>query len=128
MDSTLDLYRAAQGWLQEGQPREAVRLLELAEQRSPGEPAVRRLLARALFHFAALGRAEALARELVATDPSDAGAALLLGRTLQRRGDPEAGRWLRLAAAMDPALDPAAGGSGAGVLRSGEGVVNLVDG
>ncbi|GAB7190878.1 hypothetical protein NUM3379_15850 [Kineococcus sp. NUM-3379] len=124
MDTTLDLYRAAQGWLREGQPREAVRLLELAEERSPGEPAVRRLLARALFDFAALGRAEELARGLVAADPSDAGAALLLGRTLQRRGDAEAGRWLRLAAAMDPVL----AGAGTGVLRSGEGVVNLVDG
>ena len=125
MDSTLDLYRAAQGWLQEGQPREAVRLLELADEREPGDPAVRRLLARALFAFAALGRAEALARELVEADPSDAEAAVLLGRTLQRRGRAEeAGRWLRLAAAMDPALAEGA----RGVLDRGEGLVAVVDG
>ena len=125
MESTLDLYRAAQGWLQEGQPREAVRLLEDAEAREPGDPAVRRLLARALFAFAALPRAEALARELVAADPSDAEAALLLGRTLQRRGRAgEAARWLRLAAAMDPSLTEGS----RSLLARGEGLVQVVDG
>ncbi|WP_345712964.1 tetratricopeptide repeat protein, partial [Kineococcus glutinatus] len=86
---TLELYRAAQGWLAEGQPREAVRLLDLAAEREPGDPAVHRLLALALFRFAALGRAEALARELVASDAADVVEALLLARTLQRRGRPE---------------------------------------
>ena len=54
------------------------------------------LLARAYYHSAQLGRAEAAARALVEQDPTDVYAVLLLARTLQRRGrHPEAGTWLR---------------------------------
>lgn len=44
----------------------------------------RLLLARAYFHSAQLRRAEAAVRELLADHPSDAYAALLLARTLER--------------------------------------------
>ncbi|MDN5795344.1 MAG: hypothetical protein L0H79_06280 [Intrasporangium sp.] len=44
------------------------------------------LLARAYFHLAQLGRAEAVLVELVEKAPTDAYADLLLGRTLQRAG------------------------------------------
>lgn len=54
------------------------------------------LLARAYYQSAQLGRAEAAARALTEADPTDVYAALLLARTLQRRGrHAEAGTWLR---------------------------------
>jgi hypothetical protein len=67
-----------------------------AEQSGP-----RLLLARAYYHSAQLGRAEAQARLLVERDPAEGYARLLLGRTLERQGrDAEARPHLRLAAAM----------------------------
>jgi len=44
----------------------------------------RTLLARSYYHSAQLRRAEATARELLADDPTDGYAALLLARTLER--------------------------------------------
>lgn len=46
----------------------------------------RTLLARSYFHAASLGRAEETTRVLLAEDPSDAYAALLLAHTLRRAG------------------------------------------
>lgn len=61
----------------------------------------RELLARAYFHSARLGPAERVARDLLAEDPADAYAALLLYRSLQRQArHAEAGQALRLAAAL----------------------------
>jgi hypothetical protein len=52
-------------------------------------------------HSAQLGRAERELRTIVAENPADAYAHLLLGRTLQRQSrHDEAGTHLRLAAAM----------------------------
>lgn len=66
-----------------------------------GVSGARELLARAYYHSAQLGRAEAAARELLAGDPTDAYAALLLARTLQRQSRPdEADRVYRRAAAL----------------------------
>jgi Tfp pilus assembly protein PilF len=63
--------------------------------------AVRLLLARAYYHSAQLHRAEAQTRAVLAADPANAYAYLLLGRTLQRQSrHDEAGGPLRLAAAM----------------------------
>lgn len=62
---------------------------------------VRLLLARAYYHSAQLQRAEAEARAVLAADPADAYAWLLLGRTLERRGrHADASGPLRMAAAM----------------------------
>lgn len=47
---------------------------------------LRVLLARAYYHSAQLGRAEAVLRPLLDENPTDAYAHLLLGRTLQRAG------------------------------------------
>ncbi len=59
------------------------------------------LLARAYYHSAQLGKAEAQLREIVDRDPVDHYAHLLLGRTLERQGRAdEATPWLRLAAAL----------------------------
>lgn len=63
--------------------------------------AVRLLLARAYYHSAQLRRAEAEARAVLAADPADAYAWLLLGRTLERQGrHDDASGPLRIAAAM----------------------------
>jgi FMN reductase len=63
------------------------------------------LLARAYYHSAQLGKAEAQLRVIVDRDPVEHYAHLLLGRTLERRGRPEeAAPWLRLAAAFGGAL------------------------
>jgi predicted Zn-dependent protease len=61
----------------------------------------RTLLARSYYHSAQLRRAEATARDLLADDPSDAYAALLLSRTLERanRRD-EAATYRALATAL----------------------------
>lgn len=62
---------------------------------------LRLLLARAYFHSAQLGKAEAVLRDLVVEAPTDGYAHLLLGRTLQRAGrHAEAARPLALAEAF----------------------------
>ncbi len=63
--------------------------------------AVRLLLARAYYHSAQLHRAEAQTRAVLAADPANAYAHLLLGRTLQRQSQHDEARGpLRIAAAM----------------------------
>ncbi|GAA4789662.1 tetratricopeptide repeat protein [Actinomycetospora chlora] len=82
----------------------AARELEPLYADDPGNAAVALLLARAYYHSAQLGRAEATLRALVADVPSDGYAHLLLGRTLQRRSrHDEAAPHLRLAAALGEA-------------------------
>jgi Flp pilus assembly protein TadD len=68
------------------------------EEMLHGTADLRLLLARAYYHSAQLGRAEAVLIELIDDEPTDAYAHLLLGRTLQRAGRPdEAKRPLALA-------------------------------
>ena len=63
-----------------------------------GTDDLRLLLARAYFHSAQLGRAEATLTRITTESPTDAYAHLLLGRTLQRAGrHDEAARPLALA-------------------------------
>jgi Flp pilus assembly protein TadD len=63
-----------------------------------GTDDLRLLLARAYFHSAQLGRAEAVLNRITAESPTDGYAHLLLGRTLQRAGrHDEAARPLALA-------------------------------
>jgi Flp pilus assembly protein TadD len=98
-----DLYRRAQQQLDDQNPRGAVKALEAMAPEDLATPAAQRLLAMALYRFAALGRAREVAQGLVDADPTDAEAAYLLGRTLQRQGEPEAARrWLRIAEVLDP--------------------------
>jgi tetratricopeptide (TPR) repeat protein len=105
----------AQGLFERGEFREAaLRLAELVEEIEGatsevtstgtddrvlhGTDDLRLLLARAYFHSAQLGRAEAVLNRITAESPTDGYAHLLLGRTLQRAGrHDEAARPLALA-------------------------------
>ena len=60
---------------------------------------VRELLARAYYHSAQSGRAAEAARELLAAEPTNAYAALLLARSLERRSE-DASAARRLATAL----------------------------
>ncbi|MCW2816228.1 MAG: hypothetical protein JWN84_3683 [Nocardioides sp.] len=79
-------------------------LMDLAaETEGPGHGLthVRLLLARAYYHSAQLGRAEATARAVLSESPTDAYAALLLARTLERTSRADAaGEAMRLATAL----------------------------
>lgn len=110
-------YERARAHFEEARYREAAQeleelFIEVAALRAdadehpvPGEDPVRHglaeprlLLARAYYHSAQLGRAETAARQVIAEDPQDAYAHLLLGRTLQRAGRADEARGpLRLA-------------------------------
>ena len=102
-------FRWAEGQFEDRDYRGAARTLEaLLEdlEREPGEAGhpltdVRLLLARAYYHSAQLRHAEAAARAVLADQPTEAYAALLLARTLQRGSrHEEARRALNLAAAL----------------------------
>ncbi|MGW7004936.1 tetratricopeptide repeat protein [Streptomyces sp. NPDC054933] len=80
---------------------EAARLLVGVVEAAPEQVAPRLLLARAYYHSAQLRRAEEQLREVIARDPVEQYAHLMLGRTLQRQGRAEeATPWLRVAAAL----------------------------
>jgi predicted Zn-dependent protease len=79
----------------------AARILAEVVAAAPENLAARLLLARAYYHSAQLGRAEAELRVILERDPAEGYAFLLLGRTLQRQNRPkEAEPYLRLHAAM----------------------------
>jgi predicted Zn-dependent protease len=79
----------------------AARLLAAIVEEVPGQIAPRLLLARAYYHSAQLRRAEEQLREVIARDPVESYAHLILGRTLQRQGrEAEAAPYLRTAAAF----------------------------
>ncbi|MBT2232271.1 tetratricopeptide repeat protein [Nonomuraea sp. NEAU-A123] len=79
----------------------AARILAPLVAAEPGNVAARLLLARAYYHSAQLGRAEAELRAVVELAPTEEYAHLLLGRTLQRANrHAEAATYLRLHAAM----------------------------
>jgi predicted Zn-dependent protease len=83
----------------------AARLLVAVVEQAPGQTAPRLLLARAYYHTAQLRRAEEQLREVIARDPVEHYAHLMLGRTLQRQGrHEEAEPWLRIAAAFSSEL------------------------
>ncbi|MER0480187.1 tetratricopeptide repeat protein [Streptomyces sp. Edi2] len=79
----------------------AARILRGLVDEDPQPVAPRLLLARAYYHSARLGRAEAELRAVLDRDPVESYARLMLGRTLERQGraDEGAGQ-LRIAAAL----------------------------
>ncbi|MCQ4194554.1 tetratricopeptide repeat protein [Streptomyces parvulus] len=80
----------------------AARVLDGLVGEVPEQTGPRLLLARAYYHSAQLGRAEAELRTLVERDPVEQYARLMLGRTLERQGrQEEADAQLRIAAALD---------------------------
>ncbi|WP_207769315.1 hypothetical protein [Nocardioides currus] len=92
-DSTHDRWVRAQSLFEDRAYREAIVLLrELVED--PGDVVhalteVRLLLARSYYHSALLGPAIEAAREVLAADPGEAYAHLLIGRSLQRQSKRE---------------------------------------
>lgn len=79
----------------------AAQLLAEVVEEVPFQTDLWLLLARAYYHSAQLGKAEARLRVIVDRNPVEHYAHLLLGRTLERQGRPEeAAPWLRLAAAF----------------------------
>lgn len=79
----------------------AARILGGLVEEAPEQVAPRLLLARAYYHSARLGKAEAELRAVLERDPVEAYAQLMLGRTLERQGRPaEAAPYLRIAAAL----------------------------
>ena len=82
----------------------AIPLLELAAEQLPKDRAIRRVLALARYDTGAYAAAESTLRALVGLDPLDADALHMLGQALERSGrNAEAGRYLSLAAGLDPA-------------------------
>ncbi|MEU5660913.1 tetratricopeptide repeat protein [Streptomyces sp. NPDC047737] len=79
----------------------AARILGGLVQEAPEQVAPRLLLARAYYHSARLGKAEAELREVLERNPVEDYARLMLGRTLERQGrHAEAAPHLRMADAM----------------------------
>ena len=103
MDDLLAEYRRAMMFFDAGDPIRAAQILEPIVAAEPDHSDVRLLLARAYFHSAQLGRAEAQLKVLVDRDPTDHYARFVLGRTLERENRPaEALPHLRMASAMHP--------------------------
>ncbi len=101
METLAERFERAQLFFDAGDFITASRLLAELVMEVPNEVATRLLLARAYYHSAQLGRAEAELRTVLGQDPTEAYALLLLGRTLQRQSRrTEAAPYLRLAAAM----------------------------
>lgn len=100
-DSVHDRWLRAQALFQDRAYREAIVLLkELLEvdEIGHGLTEARLLLARAYYHSALLGPAIDAARDVLAIDPHEPYAHLLLGRSLQRQSKPdEAAPHLKLA-------------------------------
>jgi hypothetical protein len=79
----------------------AARVLGTLVEEVPEQTGPRLLLARAYYHSAQLGRAEAELRLILEKNPCEEYAYLLLGRTLERQSrQTDAAPYLRLHAAM----------------------------
>lgn len=91
-DSVHDRWLRAQALFEDRAYREAIVLLkELLEIDGIGHglTGARLLLARSYYHSALLGPAIGTARDVLAIDPHEPYAHLLLGRSLQRQSKPE---------------------------------------
>jgi predicted DsbA family dithiol-disulfide isomerase len=100
----VERYRWAESLLDQGDPLGALVLLRPLIAEHGGDRSVRMLATRACYASAQLDRARTALEELVAEQPADAYAQLLLGRTLQRLArHEEAQPHLRLGGAMVPA-------------------------
>jgi hypothetical protein len=101
MVTTVDRVRLAEAYLDSGEALQALDMLAPLHDELAGNQAGQLLLARAYYHSAQLGRAQATLERLVDSAPSDHYARFLLGRTLERRHQPDAAlTHFRLAAAM----------------------------
>ena len=82
-----DRVRLAEGYLDGGEPLQAVTLLESVRESLPGDKTVELLLAQAYFHSAQLTRARGVLEPLVERDPTEVYTRFLLARTLERQGE-----------------------------------------
>ncbi|MFF7365474.1 tetratricopeptide repeat protein [Streptomyces sp. NPDC008125] len=97
-----DRWNRAQFFFEAKEYLTAARILGGLVDEVPEQVAPRLLLARAYYHSARLGKAEAELRIVLERDPVEDYARLLLGRTLERQGrHEEAGPHLRMAAALN---------------------------
>ncbi|MGL5909285.1 MAG: tetratricopeptide repeat protein [Phycicoccus sp.] len=91
-DTMADRYERARGLFEHGEYQAAATELAALVDQSALEPPLhgttelRLLLARSYYHSAQLARAERVTRAILADDPDEAYANLVLGRTLQRQG------------------------------------------
>ncbi|GAA1253188.1 tetratricopeptide repeat protein [Kitasatospora nipponensis] len=100
-DTSAEEYARAQLFFDSSAYADAALILAPLVAAEPGNLAARLLLARSYYHSAQLNRAAAELHRILAQDPAEDYAHLMLGRTLQRQGRPaEARSHLRLAAAM----------------------------
>lgn len=112
-----DLYREAQQRLVDREASAAIPLLELAAEQLPSDRAILRLLALAYFDTGAFASVESTLRVILDRDPLDADALHMLGQALERSGrTAEAGRYLSLASALDPAYSVSCSTWGGGPL------------
>lgn len=102
-ESTVERWERAQAFFEARDYINAARLLAGIVAEAPELTAPRLLLARAYYHSAQLTRAEEQLREVIARDPVEHYAHLMLGRTLERQGRAaEAAPWLQMAEAFSP--------------------------
>jgi len=105
---------------QAGQRTEAIRELNAAEKRSPGNPGVKGELARALLANREFERAATLLRTLLAANPDDSGWQFDLGDALLNLGHAEeAIQHLTRAVEITPGLLPAQAKLGEALLQTG---------
>ncbi|MFE3739406.1 tetratricopeptide repeat protein [Streptomyces sp. NPDC059134] len=110
-ETTLERWERARLLFEAKSYAKAAELLTAVVDEAPEQTAPRLLLARAYYHSAQLTRAEEQLREIIARNPVEHYAHLMLGRTLERQGrTEEAAPWLRVAAAFSGDLDLDAGG------------------
>jgi len=104
LPAEVERYRWAESLLEQRDPLGALVLLRPLLDEHGRDRSVRMLAARAWYASAQLERARAALEELVAEQPADAYANVLLGRTLQRLSRPEeAEPYLRVGGALVPA-------------------------
>ncbi|WP_329134415.1 tetratricopeptide repeat protein [Streptomyces sp. NBC_01476] len=100
-ESAAERWQRAELLFAEKHYADAAKLLLGVVAEFPEHVAARLLLARAYYHSAQLRRAEEELRAVIASDPVEHYAHLMLGRTLERQGRrDEAARWLRMAGAF----------------------------
>lgn len=84
----IDRVRLAQAYLDGGDPLQALDMLAPLHEELDGHAAGQLLLARANYHSAQLGRAQATLEHLIESEPTDHYARFMLGRTLERQNKP----------------------------------------
>jgi tetratricopeptide (TPR) repeat protein len=102
---TVEAFRAAEKWYDQGAPQHALALVEPLLESEPDAHSVIELAARAYYRTASYGRAETMFQRLVELNPANAYAWYGRGKAVLAQGGgraPEALGYLKMAATMDP--------------------------